>query len=438
MKKHKLLFIAFMSFFFSVNSQILFSEYSEGSSYNKYLEIYNYTNEPVSLYPQFVLTSCTNGCIDGNNFYINEFPEGASIAPGDVYVVAATQADAEILIEADYTFQYCCGNGDDAYALMLAGLEGDVFDSSNALDIIGHEDTWQENIGWDVAGLEQGTKNHTLVRKSSVLEHNAGNWSLSAGTNADNSEWIVLEMDDWSNLGFHNYDGNNSTGVFGCTDSSALNFNPNATVDDGSCQYMPITGCYWCQFAANYFDFSANSTMANMTIALVDSPELIIGDTIGAFYVNDDGFMSCGGSVVFNGETMAMAAWGDDISTSMIDGFQVGDSFIFLILREGVVYETEFTLNTTSPFTDIYSDNAFAQVTEISIANEFIEECILPLEIGDDCSDEFFNISEDGFFSKPDFMIVDLFGRNVPCSSEGIQIRQYEDGTVEKVYFLNH
>ena len=53
--------------------QIFFSEYSEGSSYNKYIEIYNYSNETVNLYPQFVLTSCTNGCIDGNNFYINEF-----------------------------------------------------------------------------------------------------------------------------------------------------------------------------------------------------------------------------------------------------------------------------------------------------------------------------------------------------------------------------
>ena len=118
-----------------------------------------------------------------------------------MYVVAASQADQLILDEADYTFQYCCGNGDDAYALMLNGFTGDVFDSSNALDIIGNEDTWQEGVGWDVAGVEQATENHTLVRKSSVIENNAGNWSLSAGTNSDNSEWIVLDMDDWTNLG---------------------------------------------------------------------------------------------------------------------------------------------------------------------------------------------------------------------------------------------
>ena len=77
-------------------SQILFSEYSEGSSYNKYLEIFNYSNETVLL-SQFVLTSCTNGCLNGNNFFINEFPDGASIEPGEVYVVASTQAGQLIL-----------------------------------------------------------------------------------------------------------------------------------------------------------------------------------------------------------------------------------------------------------------------------------------------------------------------------------------------------
>ena len=74
MKKLKFLIFALTFFYSFTYGQIFFSEYSEGSSYNKYIEIYNYSNEIVNLYPQFVLTSCTNGCIDGNNFYINEFP----------------------------------------------------------------------------------------------------------------------------------------------------------------------------------------------------------------------------------------------------------------------------------------------------------------------------------------------------------------------------
>ena len=43
---------------------------------------------------------------------------------------------------------------------------------------------------WDVAGTTNGTKEYTLVRKSSVISGNA-DWVASAGTDADNSEWIV-------------------------------------------------------------------------------------------------------------------------------------------------------------------------------------------------------------------------------------------------------
>jgi hypothetical protein len=35
-----------------------------------------------------------------------------------------------------------------------------------------------------------------------------------------------------------------TTDIFGCTDSDATNYNPNATIDDGSCEYEePVPGC---------------------------------------------------------------------------------------------------------------------------------------------------------------------------------------------------
>ena len=55
------------------------------------------------------------------------------------------------------------------------------------LDCIGNWDG-DPGSGWDVAGVENATKNHTLVRKISVLSGNYGNWSLSAGTNEANSD----------------------------------------------------------------------------------------------------------------------------------------------------------------------------------------------------------------------------------------------------------
>jgi len=418
-------------------SQILFSEYSEGSSYNKYLEIYNYSNETVLL-SQFVLTSCTNGCLDGNNFFINEFPDGASIEPGEVYVVASTQADQLILSEADFTFQYCCGNGDDVYALMLSGQTGDFFDAENALDIIGDETTWQEGVGWDIAGVSEATKNHTIVRKSSVSEHNAGNWSLSAGTNIDDSEWIVLEIDDWSNLGFHNFD-DTLIDIYGCTDFLANNYNPSATIDDGSCDYGTVfyNGCYTCDLAANFFDFSYLITESNMSIAITDIENLLVGDTIGVFYIGIDNVIKCGGSGVFEGDNMAISAWANSSLGSNYNGFNSGDTFIFLLLRDGVVYDMSFEMNNNPPFTNVFGSNAFGQITEFSVAGEFMEECNLPLGISTDC-EEFFNITERDYEPKS-ILTTDIFGRVIKnkTSLNSLFFEIRNDGTCEKKFLLS-
>ena len=452
----------------SINSQILISEYSEGSSYNKYIEIYNYSSESINLYPQFVLASCTNGCIDGNNFYINEFPEDAIILPGDVYVVAANEADQVILDEADFTFQYCCGNGDDAYALMLSGATGDFFDSNNALDIVGNEQSWQEGVGWDVVGVEEATKNHTIVRKSSVLTHNAGNWNASAGTNSDDSEWIVLEIDDWSNLGFHIYDNSSNNDIYGCMCEQATNYMSIATIDDGSCivdggcsdssalnysgdfcifaefinedcQYelIDVSGCY-DDIACNSFDFNYLITNANMTLAVVDISNLVSGDLVGVFYVDENGVISCGGSVIFEGNAIAIAAYGDDTSTTIIDGFQANNQFLFLVLRDGVVYETAITLNSISPFSNTWIANGFGQITSLSVINEFSQDCIFS-PIGYDCNGNVLDVEENIFGDKKIISSIDILGRIVNDIQEGqLIISVFSDGTYEKKYYLNH
>ena len=76
--------------------------------------------------------------------------------------------------------------------------------------------------GWSVAGVSNGTQNHTLVRKCSVTQGNT-NWTLSAGTNTNDSEWEVLPQNTWTYLGSHTTP---CPTVSGCTDSTALNYNP--------------------------------------------------------------------------------------------------------------------------------------------------------------------------------------------------------------------
>ena len=78
-------------------------------------------------------------------------------------------------------------------------------------------------------GVSNATQNHTLVRTCSVEQGNA-DWTASAGTSAEDSEWFVLEIDDWSDLGSHTTPCPDF--ILGCTDEAASNFNSTATEDD--------------------------------------------------------------------------------------------------------------------------------------------------------------------------------------------------------------
>ena len=215
---------------FAQCENLFFSESAEGSSNNKYLEIYNPTAAAVDL-TGYAFPSVSNAPDNGvgNYDFWNTFPAGASVAAGDVYIIAHPSADPTILAQADHTFTFL-SNGDDGFML----VQGDET-SFVQIDAVGD---WNGDpgSGWEVAGVANGTQNHTIVRKSSVQSGNAGDWVTSAGTNADDSEWIVLPSNDWTSLGAHTFDGCGAA-VLGCTNPNATNYNADATQDDGSCLF---------------------------------------------------------------------------------------------------------------------------------------------------------------------------------------------------------
>ncbi|KQC03899.1 MAG: hypothetical protein APR54_02240 [Candidatus Cloacimonas sp. SDB] len=178
---------------------LFFSEYIEGSNNNKALEIYNASGIEVDL-TEFVILGNYNGNPWSEAY---TFEEGTMLAADDVYVIANDQAWEEILDVADVTLAYgdpwytTAFNGDDVRA--LAYVDGA---DTTIVDIIGAYDLVDPGDGWEVAGIADATAEHTLVRKPEITEGNT-DWAASAGTNEDDSEWIVLPQNTFDYLGSH-------------------------------------------------------------------------------------------------------------------------------------------------------------------------------------------------------------------------------------------
>jgi hypothetical protein len=179
-----------------VASDLFISEYIEGSSYNKAIEIYNGTGASVNL-ADYSLKLYSNGSASvGNTLALS-----GTLANDDVYVLAYTSgtnaAAAEILAVADITNGTVINfNGDDSVAL----FKGDTL-----IDLFGDITTGTDpGTSWSVPYYGSGettatTINSTWVRHSSVTGPN----SISPFAS---TEWEVYAEDTFSYLGSHDFD----------------------------------------------------------------------------------------------------------------------------------------------------------------------------------------------------------------------------------------
>ena len=86
----------------------------------------------------------------------------------------------------------------------------------------------RDRDGWDVAGVLEATKNHTLTRKSTVCQGNP-DWDASRGTNEEDSEWIVTEQNDSSGLGSHVAECSNDVSVLITSPSNGVTLAPGTS-----------------------------------------------------------------------------------------------------------------------------------------------------------------------------------------------------------------
>ncbi len=161
----------------SANTQadLLISEYGEGSSNNKYIELFNGTGAPINL-GGYSLRKQANGA----GPFGNTLSLSGSLADGDTFVIVNSSAAAELLALADLTSssQALTFNGNDAVAL---------YRDENPLDVVGVVDN---SADWG--------KDVTLIRKRTVSVPRAL-WAPE--------EWDSRPADDWSDVGSHTFDG---------------------------------------------------------------------------------------------------------------------------------------------------------------------------------------------------------------------------------------
>jgi len=178
---------------------VFFSEYIEGSSYNKALEIYNGTGKDIDL-KNFRIAQSANG---GGWAYWKTFPDSTILAAGDVWVIVESRVNAALFDPADADESFNAGvvgfNGDDARAIEWTYDDGTTW---VMLDVIGIPTERGTGGGWEVAGVYAATVDQTLVRKETVVSGNT-DWAASAGTDEDDSEWYVLPNNVFAYLGSH-------------------------------------------------------------------------------------------------------------------------------------------------------------------------------------------------------------------------------------------
>lgn len=174
-------------------TDLFFSEYIEGNSNNKALEIFNGTGHSVDL-SDYVVYLYANGAPTPN--YTLSLT--GTLANNDVYVISNSAAVAGILALADITSTVTYFNGDDALGLYKVS-------TASYVDVFGR-------IGDDPGTAWTGdggysTLDKTLVRKASV---SSGITTSPTGTGPTafttlTTEWDLYNVDTYSNLGMHTF-----------------------------------------------------------------------------------------------------------------------------------------------------------------------------------------------------------------------------------------
>ncbi|TNF07154.1 MAG: hypothetical protein EP317_05325 [Bacillota bacterium] len=150
-----------------INRNLMFSTYIEGTLYNKALELYNLSNEPIDL-SEFTIAQY----LDGSTSIGVEIALEGILQAHDTYVIAHINASQEIKDKADILTDQLYFNGNDSIEL--------IYQTNHVID----------QIAWVIQYLD----NRTLSRKTSIT---------APSSTFNYNDWDIYSNDNYSPLGSH-------------------------------------------------------------------------------------------------------------------------------------------------------------------------------------------------------------------------------------------
>lgn len=168
---------------YSQCSDLFFSEYIEGTSFNKAVEIYNPSGSPIDL-SDYMIRVYYNGNVTPSTLTLSGI-----LNPGEVFIAAHPSASPTILALADVTNSGVLNfNGNDAVELYKIS-------SNTVLDIIGIVGN-NPGTEWLLNGVS-GTVDKTLVRKNTVKT------GTNIWTGIGEMQWDIHPVNTFSFLNTH-------------------------------------------------------------------------------------------------------------------------------------------------------------------------------------------------------------------------------------------
>lgn len=176
----------------TVASDLFISEYVEGGSNNKAIELFNGTGHEVDL-KEYTLELYSNGSSDPSNpvDFTKLSGVDTTLANGETFVIVNSGSVADLKAKGNLEHTITYFNGDDAIVLKH---NGEIIDSFGQVGV-------DPGSAWGATAVK--TVDQTLVRKSTVTSGDKN--STDAFEPAD--QWETLGKDVFTNIGSHTMDG---------------------------------------------------------------------------------------------------------------------------------------------------------------------------------------------------------------------------------------